>query len=89
VLSRSMIKPLAIALAVVGTLLLVLAIIYITMKASHLPSFIPGHLPERVTKKGHTIETHTLAKRGIVLILAAVAVFAATWWLAFRYEPAD
>jgi len=89
VLTRSMVKGIAIALAVLGVLMLIMAIVYMTTKASSLPSFIPGHLAVRVTKHGHVIQTHTLAKRGFVLLLAAIAVFSATWWLAFRYEPAD
>jgi hypothetical protein len=89
VLTRSMVKGIAIALTVLGVLLLIMAIVYMTTKASSLPSFIPGHLAERVTKKGRVIHTHTLAKRGFVLLLAAIAVFATSWWLAFRYEPAD
>lgn len=88
-LTRSMVKGIAIALGVLGVLLLLLAIVYMTTKASSLPAFIPGHLGERVTKHGHVIQTHTLAKRGFVLLLAALAVFGATWWLAFRYEPVD
>ena len=88
-MTRSMVKGIAIALSVLGVLLLLMAIVYMTMKASSLPSFVPGHLAERVTKKGHVIQTHTLAKRGFVLLLAALAAFGATWWLAFRYEPVD
>lgn len=84
-----MVKGIAIALTVVGVLLFLTGIVYLTMKASSLPSFVPGHLAERVTKHGHVIGTHTLAKRGVALLLAAIAVFGATWWLAFRYEPAD
>jgi hypothetical protein len=84
-----MVKPLAIVLTVVGVVLLLLAVVYMSMKASSLPSFFPGHLPVRVTRKGHTIETHTHAKLGLVLLIAAAGVLGTTWWLAFRYEPAD
>jgi hypothetical protein len=84
-----MVKPLAITLTVIGGLLLLLAVLYMSMKASSLPSFFPGHLPVRVTKRGHTIQTHTHVKLGAVLLIAAVGVLGATWWLAFRYEPAD
>jgi hypothetical protein len=89
VITRSNVKGIAIALTVVGVLLLIMAIVYLTTKASSLPSFIPGHLPVRVTRRGHVIQTHTLAKRGVALLLAAIAVFGTSWWLAFRYEPAD
>jgi len=88
-LTRRLVRPTAIALAVVGSILLLLALAYMTMKASSLPAFAPGHLAEHVTKKGHTIQTHAHTKLGIVLLLAAVATFAATWWVAFRYEPVD
>jgi hypothetical protein len=89
VLTRSMVKGIAIALTVLGVLLLITAIVYMTTKASSLPSFVPGHLAERVTKGGRVIHTHALTKRGFVLLLAAIAVFGASWWVAFRYEPAD
>ena len=88
-LTRGKVKAIAIALAVLGVLFLIMAIVYMTTKASSLPSFIPGHLAERVTKRGHVIHTHTLPKRGVVLLIAAIASFAGTWWLVFRYEPAD
>ena len=88
-MSRSMVKGVAIALTVVGALFLLMAIVYLTTKASSLPSFVPGHLAERVTKGGRVIHTHALTKRGVALLLAAIAVFGASWWLAFRYEPAD
>jgi hypothetical protein len=88
-MTRSNIKGIAIALTVLGALLVIMGIVYLTTRSSSLPSFFPGHLPVRVTRTGHVIRTHTLAKRGVVLLLAAAAVFGATWWLAFRYEPAD
>ena len=88
-LTRTMVKPITIVLAVIGGILLLLAVVYISMRASSLPSFFPGHLPVRVTKKGHTIQTHAHIKLGVVLLLAAAGVLGATWWLAFRYEPAD
>jgi hypothetical protein len=88
VLTRSNVKVVAIALTVLGALLLIMAIVYLTTKSSSLPSFVPGHLPG-VTKKGRVIHTHALVKRGIVLLIAAIGVFGTAWWLAFRYEPAD
>jgi hypothetical protein len=88
-LTRRLIRPLAIALTVAGVLLLVLGFVYLTMKASSLPAFIPGHLADRVTKSGRTIQTHAHTKLGIVLLLGAVAIFGATWWVAFKYEPVD
>jgi hypothetical protein len=84
-----MVKAIAIALTVLGVLLLITAIVYMTTKASSLPSFMPGHLAKRVTRSGHVIRTHALVKRGVVLLIAAIGVFAVSWWLAFRYEPAD
>jgi len=88
-LTRQLIRPVAIALAIGGTILLLLSFAYMTMRASQLPAFMPGHLPVRVTKRGHTIDPHAHTKLGIVLIVAAVASFAATWWVAFKYEPVD
>jgi hypothetical protein len=89
VLTRTGVKAIAIALTVLGVLLLIMAIVYLTTKASSLPSFVPGHLPGGVTKKGRVIHTHALVKRGVVLLIAAIGVFGTAWWLAFRYEPAD
>jgi hypothetical protein len=89
VITRSNVKGIAIALLVVGVLFVIMGIVYLTTRSSSLPSFIPGHLPVRVARNGHVIRTHTLFKRGIALLLAAIAVFGVTWWLAFRYEPAD
>jgi hypothetical protein len=89
VLTRSRVKGLAIALAVFGGVLLIVGLVYMTTKASSLPSFWPGHLAERVTKGGRVIHTHALTKRGFVLLLVSLAAFGTSWWLAFRYEPAD
>ena len=88
-LTRQVIRPLAIVLAILGAVLLVLGIIYLTTKASSLPTWIPGHVARRVTKKGRVLGSKAHVKRGLAVIAVGIAVFAGTWWLAFRYEPAD
>jgi hypothetical protein len=58
---------LCVVLVVVGVALAVLGIIYLTVAAPDLPSFIPGHVAEARRKR-------TYNKRGILaLVLAAVA----------------
>jgi hypothetical protein len=89
VISRHLIRPVSIALTAVGTILVAFAVVYLAVRASHLPAFLPGHLARRVGKTGHVIRTHAHVKLGVALMLVAIASFAAAWWVAFRYEPVD
>ena len=88
-LTRQLVRPIAIALMVAAVVLFVLGLIYVTTKGSSLPSFFPGHLPARHTKKGKLLPTHAHTKLGIVLILAAIVSAVGAWWVTFKYEPAD
>jgi len=87
-LPRHLVRPVAITLAAIAAVLAVVAIVYLTTKASQLPGFMPGHIAKRVGKKGHVLPTHTHAKLGVVLFLAAIGAAVGAWWVAFRYRPA-
>ncbi len=88
-LTRQLVRPLAIALIAVAAILVVLGLVYVSVKGASLPGFMPGHLPKRYSKKGKLLPTHAHTKLGIALILAAIVSAAGAWWIAFRYEPAD
>lgn len=64
----------ALILAIVGILLVILALIYMTTAAGSLPSFIPGHL------NGST--GHHPLRAGVSLIVGLVLLGGA-WWLGF------
>ena len=64
----------ALILAIVGILLIILAVIYLTTAAGSLPSFIPGHVNG---SSGH----HPL-RTGVALIVGLVLLGGA-WWLGF------
>ena len=64
----------ALILAIVGILLIILALIYVTTKAGSLPSFIPGHL--------HHSSGHHPLRAGVALIVGLVLLGGA-WWLGF------
>jgi len=89
VLTRPLIRPISITLGVVGGILMLLAIVYVSVRAGSLPSFMPGHLGKVRLKNGHLRATHAHVKLGLALFVAAVAALGAGWFVAFRYEPAD
>ena len=64
----------ALILGIVGLLLVILAVIYMTTAAGSLPSFIPGHL------NGST--GHHPLRAGVALIVGLVLLGGA-WWLGF------
>ncbi len=64
----------ALILAIVGILLIILALIYVTTAAGSLPSFIPGHL------NGST--GHHPLRAGVALIVGLILLGGA-WWLGF------
>jgi amino acid permease len=64
----------ALILAIVGILLLILALIYVVTAAGSLPSFIPGHI------QGST--GHHPLRAGVALVVGLV-LLAGAWWLAF------
>ena len=69
----------ALILAIIGILLIILALIYLTTAAGSLPSFIPGHLNG---SSGH----HPL-RIGIALVVGLVLLGGA-WWLGFGGKKA-
>jgi amino acid permease len=64
----------ALILAIIGILLIILAVIYLVTSAGSLPSFIPGHIDGST---GH----HPL-RTGVALIVGLVLLGGA-WWLGF------
>jgi amino acid permease len=64
----------ALILAIIGILLIILAVIYMVTAAGSLPSFIPGHI---AGSTGH----HPL-RAGVALIVGLVLLGGA-WWLGF------
>ena len=69
----------ALILAIVGILLIILAVIYLTTAAGSLPSFIPGHL------NGST--GHHPLRIGVALVVGLVLLGGA-WWLGFGGKKA-
>jgi len=68
-------RPLAIAAAVLGVLLIVVAIVYFVEPAHSLPSFFPGHVG-----KGSSEYTHHHTKHGIAALVVALGLFAFAWF---------
>ncbi len=62
----------ALILAIVGILLVILAVIYMVTAAGSLPSFIPGHI------NGST--GHHPLRAGVALVVGLVLLGGA-WWL--------
>ena len=69
----------ALILAIIGILLIILALIYLTTAAGSLPSFIPGHL------NGST--GHHPLRIGVALVVGLVLLGGA-WWLGFGGKKA-
>jgi len=69
---RKLIIP---AAAVVGVLLIVVAVIYFVEQAHSLPSFFPGHVSAASSEAKHH---HT--KHGIAALVVALALFAFAWF---------
>ncbi len=69
----------ALILAIVGILLVILAVIYMVTAAGSLPSFIPGHIDGST---GH----HPL-RIGVALVVGLVLLGGA-WWLGFGGKKA-
>ena len=69
----------ALILAIIGILLVILALIYLVTAAGSLPSFIPGHI---AGSTGH----HPL-RIGVALVVGLVLLGGA-WWLGFGGKKA-
>jgi hypothetical protein len=65
------IKPLTIALGLLGAVLIVVAVAYFTKTANDLPSFFPGH---------STGVTRHHTKHGIAMLGLAVLAFIGAWF---------
>ena len=68
-------KILVPAAAIVGVLLIVVAIVYFVEPAHSLPSFFPGHVSASDSEAHHH---HT--KHGIAALVVALACFAFAWF---------
>ena len=87
--SRRMAAPLAAALVVVAAALIAIAIVYLVVPATHLPSFLPGHEAVRHAKRtGRALPSSAHTSRGVLVFVLALGTIAAAWWTAFRYRPA-
>jgi ABC-type multidrug transport system permease subunit len=68
-------RPVAIAAAIVGVLLVVVAVVYFAQPAHSLPSFFPGHVG-----KGSSEYSHHHTKHGIAALVVALGLFAFAWF---------
>ncbi|HUY51414.1 MAG TPA: hypothetical protein VMV92_37885 [Streptosporangiaceae bacterium] len=64
----------ALVLGIVGVLLIILGLLYVSTKAGSLPTFVPGY---KVGSTGH----HPL--RAGVALLVGVVLLGGAWWLGF------
>jgi Na+/H+ antiporter NhaD/arsenite permease-like protein len=74
-MSRSTLRRLAIPVALVGVVLVVVAVIYFVEPEHSLPSFFPGHASASSPEANH----HH-AKHGIAALVVALACFAFAWF---------
>jgi NADH:ubiquinone oxidoreductase subunit 5 (subunit L)/multisubunit Na+/H+ antiporter MnhA subunit len=68
-------RKLVLPAALLGVLLVVVAIIYFVQPEHSLPSFFPGHASASSAEAGHH---HT--KHGIAALVVALACFAFAWF---------
>jgi len=68
-------RKLVVPVAVLGALLVVVAIIYFADTAHGLPSFFPGHV-----SAGSSEAAHHHTKHGIAALVVALACFAFAWF---------
>ena len=72
---NSNLRKLMVPVAILGVVMVVVAIIYFVDPAHSLPSFFPGHVSATGTEPNHH---HT--KHGIAALVVAVACFAFAWF---------
>jgi hypothetical protein len=72
------VRPLTIALLVLGVLFVIVAIVYFTKTADGLPSFLPGH--QAGLTKHHT-------KHGIAMLGLAVLSWVGAWFSTASPSP--
>jgi hypothetical protein len=68
-------RKLVLPAALLGVLLIVIAVIYFVEPAHSLPSFFPGHVSAASAEAKHH---HT--KHGIAALVVALALFAFAWF---------
>ncbi len=69
------------ALLAVGVLLLVVAVVYLTVAAPHLPGFFPGHVAKAYRANRYT-------KRGILALVLAIVAFAGALYSMLKHRAA-
>jgi hypothetical protein len=82
-------KALAIALLVIGVIAIAMALVYGIVRASSLPSWMPGYRHSVRVRSGRIVTFGRLKRYTLVLGLVGVASLWGGWWLAYRYEPVD
>jgi hypothetical protein len=70
-MSNFRIRPLTVALALLGVALIGSGVVYFTETAHNLPAFFPGH-------DAHSTTHHI--KHGLAMITLALLAFAAAWF---------
>jgi hypothetical protein len=88
-MARKWIKPAAIALLVVGVVAVGLGIFYAVVRASSLPSSMPGYRAAVRLRSGRILTYSQLKRYAAALLVLGAAVLTLAWWVAFRYDPAD
>jgi uncharacterized membrane protein HdeD (DUF308 family) len=68
-------RLLAGAAALVGVVLIVVAVVYFSQPAHSIPSFFPGHV-----SAGDSEASHHHTKHGIAALVVALACFAFAWF---------
>ena len=86
---RRTVKTLAIVLLVIGVIAVLFALVYAGVRASSLPSWMPGYRHSVRTKHGHIVTYGQLKRYAFVLGLVGAGSLGLAWWLAYRYEPVD
>lgn len=74
-MSSSNARKLAIPAAILGVVLVAVAIVYFVTPEHSLPSFFPGH-----ASAGSSEANHHHAKHGIAALIVALACFAFAWF---------
>jgi hypothetical protein len=74
-MNTATLRKLALLVAIVGVLLIAVAVVYFTMPAKSLPTFFPGHVSASSAEAGHHHSKH-----GIAALVVALACFAFAWF---------
>jgi hypothetical protein len=86
---RKTAKAWAIALLVIGVIAVMLALVYASVRASSLPSWMPGYRHPVRFKSGRTVTYSQLKRYAFALGLVGAGSLGLAWWLTYRYEPVD